>query len=644
LTRRRPLILWGAIVAYSAALSVLSIARHWGFYSLEDAGAFPQMFWSTLHGKFLYTDLPGLGRFAFTPHNYLGEHFSPIILLFLPVYAAWQRPEVLLVLQSVVLGLAALPLYGLVYDRFGDRFLATSFAVAWLMSPFVWQSNIADFHPDTFQPLIIFSAFLYLFRRRARPYLAFIGLSLLCKEDAFVHVVAIGLFALVALRATAAGAYTVVLAGVWALATFKLFMPLFGGGMAYVDHYADFGRTLPAVLTTLLLEPHRVLAHLVQPAIRSAIVWILSTLAFLPLLSPLALMAAVLPAMERLLASLPHIHTLSWYYSMPVLPMLFVAALLGASNAVRLIRSDGAPGRWPCWIGALLVVATLVTGAALGFGITGPFALSMPRPTMSRDGWLWVSGRDAAIRKLLAGVPESVSVSTSPYIAAHVSGRFNLRIYPYRPLDRDVILLDLYGRKHPADLPDYQCEIVKVLSGGEYGVVEYLDGFVYLRRGQVTARNGAVAGEVASIFEAEDLHADGFERVFDLGAGNKLAMAATRRRSFRILYGPYLSLPPGHYHVVFRMASPAEAAGDIATIEASADLGGTVLAARTIRGADFRERGRYQDFALEVQTGHPLQDVEFRVHSRGRHPLRVDRINLQPGSLALEVLGSSCPR
>ncbi len=641
--RSRPLTLWGAIVAYSVLLSVLSIARHWGFYSLEDAGAFPQMFWTTLHGKFLNTNLPGLGRFAFTSHNYLADHFSPIILLLLPVYAAWERPEVLFVVQSIMLGLAALPLHGLVFDRFGDRFLATSFAVAWLMSPFVWQSNMGDFHPDTFQPLFIFGAFFYLLRRRPGPYLTLLGLSLLCKEDAFIHVIAIGLFAIAALRATALGALTVALGGLWALATFKLLMPLFGGGMAYVDHYADFGRTLPRVVTRMLLEPQRVLAHLAQPAIRSAIVWILSTLAFLPLLSPLGFMAAALPAMERLLTNLPHINTLSWYYSMPVLPVLFVAALMGTSNAVRLVWRGEVPRNGLRWIGMLLIAATLITGVRLGFGIVGPFALRMPGPTLSRDGWLWVSGRDSVIRKLLSGVPESASVSTSPYIAAHVAGRFDLGIYPYRPLDRDVILLDLYGQKHPADLADYRCEIVRVLSRGEYGVVEYLDGFVYLRRGQATARNAEAAGEVASIYEAEDLIADGFEKVFDLGAGNKQAMAVTRRRSAHLLYGPYVSLPPGRYQVAVRITAHQRSAGDVATLDVTADQGSTILAERTIRGPDLREPGRYQQFVLEFQSERRLHNVEFRVHARGAPDLRVDRINLYPGTLALEVLRESCP-
>lgn len=62
------------------------------------------------------------------------------------------------------------------------------------------------------------------------------------------------------------------------------------------------------------------------------------------------------------------------------------------------------------------------------------------------------------------------------------------------------------------------------------------------------------------------------------------------------------------------------------------------------RGSDFREPGRYQEFTLEVQSGRPLQNVEFRVHLRGGQELWVDRINLHPGSLALEVLRDSCAR
>lgn len=636
--------MWALIIAYSVTFSVLSIARHYGFYSLEDSGAFPQMFWATLHGKFFHTDLPGLGRFAFTPHNYLGEHFSPILFLLIPVYAAWQGPEVLFVVQSIMLGLAALPLYALVHERFGDRYLAISFAIAWLISPYVWQSNIADFHPDTFEPLFIFSAFYYLFQKRTLPYLAFILLSLLCKEDTFVYVIAIGFFAIVAQRAIPTGVYTIALGALWGISTFKLFMPVFGGGMSYVDHYSHLGGTVPAILQTSLFEPQRIIAHLGQPAIRRTIFWILMTVGFLPLLSPVGFMLAIPSALERLLTRMSHINTLSWYYSMAVLPLLFIAALAATSNILRLVTSDGGRRTWSRGIGGLLIIAGLISGIQLGFGIVGGFALTMPPPTISKDGWIWVTRRDSEIRRLLAGVPESASVSTSPYIAAHVARRFELRVYPYRPLDRDVILLDLYGQKYPADLATYKCEIVEILSRGEYGVVEYLDGFLYLRRGHATTRNATVAGQVASIFEAEDMYADGVEKVFDLGAGNKLAMSLAKRGSAGVIHGPYVSLPPGRYEVAFRMKARERTPEDVARIDVSANRGETILTERTIRGRDFREAGRYEEFTLTVRSEETIENVEFRAYLQGGKQLWIDRINLYPGSLALTVVRDSCPR
>jgi uncharacterized membrane protein len=80
-----------------------------GFYAGEDVGHFAQMLWATLQGHLFHTSLARLGRFAYVAHNHLADHFSPILFALVPLYAVWPEPDVLLVLQSAALGLAALP-------------------------------------------------------------------------------------------------------------------------------------------------------------------------------------------------------------------------------------------------------------------------------------------------------------------------------------------------------------------------------------------------------------------------------------------------------------------------------------------------------------------------------------------------------
>jgi hypothetical protein len=267
----------------------------------------------------------------------------------------------------------------------------------------------------------------------------------------------------------------------------------------------------------------------------------------------------------------------------------------------------------------------------------------MPVPAPSRNGWLWATPRDARIRALLASVPPEASVTTTPQIVPHVSKRFDIGMFPFRPLEREVILLDLYGRRKPGQLRVYRCNVLRVLAGTEYGVVEYPDRFLYLRRGQDPSRNAAVAGDFASLFEAEEMRRDNIQEVFDLGAGNKLAMRSpSRARARPVVYGPYAWLPRGAYDVAFRLKIERPTADEVARIDVSADDGRRVLAERSIRGSDFPEVGRYEVFRLGVQSGEALDRAEFRVFPGGRHALSVDRIELSPPHLALESATRAC--
>lgn len=468
-------------------------------------------------------------------------------------------------------------------------------------------------------------------------------LLLTCKEDTFLLVILIGLFAGLSWGTWRWGLPAAALGAAYGVATFRLFMPLFGGGIAYLDHYAHFGETVPEIIGTMLREAYRVAEHLLQGPILEAGVWILASVAFLPLLSPAGLVLIAPPALERLLTKQTHINSLSWYYSMPVLAFCLVACVGAARTLLMRARSDDGRARWAAGIAGLLLVAGLVSAAHFRLGLFGPFHVQMPVPEPSRDGWLWATPRDARIRALLAAVPPEASVTTTRQIVPLVANRFDIGMFPFRPLEREVILIDLYGRRKPGQLRVYRCNLLRVLAGTEYGVAEYRDRFLYLRRGHDPTRNAAVAGDFASLFEAEEMRWDNMREVFDLGAGNKLAMRSqprTRRRA--VVYGPYAWFPAGAYEVGFRLKIEERTSDEVARIDVPVDDGRRVLAERSIRGSDFPDVGRYEVFRLAVESGEDLDRTEFRVFPGGSHAVSVDRIELSPPHLALESATRAC--
>ena len=109
LDRVEPYVVAALALGYFLVYSVLCVLRHLTFHSFgSDLGLFDQVFWNTTQGR-LFESTMSLAQPQ--PHSYLGDHFSPVYLLLLPVYALIPRPETLVVIQTLFLALGVWPIY-----------------------------------------------------------------------------------------------------------------------------------------------------------------------------------------------------------------------------------------------------------------------------------------------------------------------------------------------------------------------------------------------------------------------------------------------------------------------------------------------------------------------------------------------------
>lgn len=80
---------WLASAIHFAVLLLLGLSRHWGCRtSVNDLGVFDQAVWGTLNGELL-RNTSQLNQ----PINWLGFHFHPDLLLFVPRYAISPSAE-----------------------------------------------------------------------------------------------------------------------------------------------------------------------------------------------------------------------------------------------------------------------------------------------------------------------------------------------------------------------------------------------------------------------------------------------------------------------------------------------------------------------------------------------------------------------
>jgi len=113
---------------------------------------FETLVWNTINGRFLEYPSTGL--------SFLGEHFSPILILLVPIYLIINSPHALLFSQAFFLGIAIIPLYFIARKLTNNRLASLAFCLSFSVSRVVNYGLMYDFHFEAFYPVIIFSAFL----------------------------------------------------------------------------------------------------------------------------------------------------------------------------------------------------------------------------------------------------------------------------------------------------------------------------------------------------------------------------------------------------------------------------------------------------------------------------------------------------
>jgi uncharacterized membrane protein len=195
-------------------------------------------------------------------------------------------------------------------------------------------------------------------------------------------------------------------------------MPYFRGeAYPHLGRYKHLGGSLPEILVSLVLHPGRWLRVVLTVDKAVYLLALLAPLAFLPLLAPRALAAAVPGLAMNLLSTDPVLFHPRSQYQAFVLPFLFIAAVEGYRKLVD--RREGRPlfGRWP--------VEATVAAAFLA-------AVALTSRTVNDLGigkWRLDAGQ-RALHAMIAAVPPLVPVSVNERIVPHLATRPEVYVYP----------------------------------------------------------------------------------------------------------------------------------------------------------------------------------------------------------------------
>ena len=163
ISRHSRILLFFFIAAFVAFFSFLAVIRHDNFHSRRlDLGNMEQTVWNIAHGNgFTLTDPMGSQNIS-----RLGVHADFLLILISPLYRLWSDARTLILLQVLIIGLGALPVYWIAHDTLKSKPLALFFAGTYLLYPPLERMTLHDFHAVSLSMTFLLFAYWYMQKKR----------------------------------------------------------------------------------------------------------------------------------------------------------------------------------------------------------------------------------------------------------------------------------------------------------------------------------------------------------------------------------------------------------------------------------------------------------------------------------------------
>ncbi len=485
------LVLVGAIF-YVCYFGYYTYCFYYSLRSGYDTGIYDSLLWNMLHGGSFFKTPPweGPGR------SHFGNHAEFFAYVLLPFYAIRQNAGTLMLIQSAILGAAAIPLYKLV-RRHIDRWPACIVALTYLLYPALHGENLFEFHFLPLGPFLLWWAWYFLEARRDRWAAVFVLLTLSCREDVSSWVAVLGLYFLLSGRRPRTGVLLAAIGALYCLTLKFIAMPYVGGGESFTMIYKDLvpqgGKGFGSVLVTVLANPAFTMSTLAEMDKLVYMLQILVPLAFLPFRRPIWLVLAIPGFLFTVLSThYGALVSINFQYSAHWIAFFFPGVALGLEWMGRRAAASGQPG-----LGAIQRRAALATMICMTLPLSYQFGAIFQRTNSYGGPIKYTFGVDAegkrrheAAVRLLHDLPPRAKVSGSGFTTPFVSNRpdaYNMTIS--NEADAEYLLF-------PSEAGDFigneRETLTRLLRNGDFGVVAVEPPFALAKRGHSTDGNAAL--------------------------------------------------------------------------------------------------------------------------------------------------------
>jgi uncharacterized membrane protein len=506
---------------------ILGLNRHYSFFSSYDQGIFNQVFWNGTQGRFfqsslssqLSTNVVHSGEVPDVSYHRLGQHFTPALLIWLPIYELFPSPATLIVIMVTLVTAAGVVLYILARQYVVPQ-VARMIAISFYGATAILGPTLSNFHDICQIPLFIFSLLLAMEKRWWWLFGILCLLILAVREDSGIALFGIGIYMILSRRYPRLGIAVCSLSFLYLIGLTNLIMPLFSDDISKRFMLERFGQYASGeeastleIIWGMISNPWRLVVELFTP-LGKTLSYLLGQwlpLAFIPAISPTSWIIAGFPLLKLFLGKGQSVLSLNIRYAMAVVPGLCYGAILwwgGQSFANFTQHKDKLKPRklWAkfelFWV-FCLCISLLLTFTSSSSELSRAFYFIWPDSFNPR---VYVSlprqwQHAGAIRSLLAQIPPDASVSATNNIIPHLSSRRAIIRLPGLELrdDRQQVVKVAYAIADLWELQRYQVafsgakawlgEITKlieeVIEGEEYGIIDFKDGVILLEKGAI---------------------------------------------------------------------------------------------------------------------------------------------------------------
>jgi len=328
--------LWLAILVFIISFSYLGIRRYQTLNShYYDLGIMNQVVYNTSRGRFLEMTNQQLKRNA----SRLAIHFDPILAFFAPFYKIKADPSILLIGQTIIIGLGALAVFLLVKKIIKNNWLGFLFSLSYLFYFPIQRVVLFDFHAVALATSFFLWAIYFFEVKKYWPFFILVVLSLLTKEHVGLVVFFWGLYIIIFRKNLKIGLSLIVLGLGFFIASVYFIIPYFRQSSHFaLGYFEDFGDSPSSIIFNIFRHPMVTARHLFdQESWQYVSRLILPT--FYCLFSPLTLLIALPEWGINLLSINDNMRAIYFHYNSLIVPFIFYAFILGYKNFDQLIKN-----------------------------------------------------------------------------------------------------------------------------------------------------------------------------------------------------------------------------------------------------------------------------------------------------------------